>query len=84
MTFVPCSEEPPCLTELERIQILDGGKRKYGRWCFYCQAVFQGDEREVRTMLPAVKHKQPMFFPLFDPVHMTIKLFYCCYYYFTR
>ncbi|CAF98648.1 unnamed protein product, partial [Tetraodon nigroviridis] len=29
-------EKPPCLTELERIQILDGGKRKYGQFISSC------------------------------------------------
>ncbi|XP_028460033.1 testican-2 [Perca flavescens] len=29
-------EKPPCLTELERIQVLDGGKRKFGRFIPSC------------------------------------------------
>ncbi|XP_049592680.2 testican-2, partial [Syngnathus scovelli] len=29
-------EKPPCLAELERIQVLDGGKRKYGRFIPNC------------------------------------------------
>lgn len=29
------SKEPLCLTELERIQALDGGKRKFGRYRIY-------------------------------------------------
>ncbi|KAM6916757.1 testican-2 isoform 1-T2 [Xenentodon cancila] len=29
-------EKPPCLAELERIQILDGGKRKFGRFIPSC------------------------------------------------
>ncbi|XP_061546003.1 testican-2 [Phycodurus eques] len=29
-------EKPPCLAELERIQVLDGGKRKFGRFIPYC------------------------------------------------
>ncbi|XP_061914016.1 testican-2 [Entelurus aequoreus] len=29
-------EKPPCLTELERIQVLDGGKRKSGRFIPNC------------------------------------------------
>lgn len=28
-------KEPPCLAELERIQVLDGGKRKFGKYSFY-------------------------------------------------
>lgn len=27
----PLVSEPPCLAEIERIQVLDGGKRKFGR-----------------------------------------------------
>ncbi|XP_057704173.1 testican-2 [Corythoichthys intestinalis] len=29
-------EKPPCLTELERIQVLDGGQRKFGRFIPNC------------------------------------------------
>ncbi|CAJ1067344.1 testican-2-like isoform X2 [Xyrichtys novacula] len=29
-------EKPPCLAELERIQVLDGGKRKFGRFIPSC------------------------------------------------
>ncbi|XP_051935983.1 testican-2 isoform X3 [Hippocampus zosterae] len=29
-------EKPPCLAELERIQVLDGGKRKFGRFIPNC------------------------------------------------
>lgn len=33
MLFVFFSlQEPPCLSELERIQVLDGGKRRFGRY----------------------------------------------------
>lgn len=46
--------EPPCLAELERIQVLDGGKRKYGRYLtshntistqLYLSLLFEGFHR---------------------------------------
>lgn len=60
--IVPCFTEPPCLAELERIQVLDGGKRKYGMYptweLFFIKELMRNSDRLCQVLSISTQQKQ--------------------------